>query len=161
MNTANFTGSKYETTRNLSIVDVAKLVRADIKAAEKAGKLPKGIKVAVRTQKYSGGCSLDVEIQAAPGLMICNPERVKFDRDFPHGYTKLPLLSEGASAVRDAVEALVSAYNYNDSDTLTDYFSYKFAGSVQFSMEARCADERIQLANMSLAADSSGGQKII
>lgn len=42
-------GAKYN--RNLSTTEIAKLIRADIMTAIKAGQLPKGIKVGVRDRK--------------------------------------------------------------------------------------------------------------
>ena len=69
-----FQGSKYDA--NATAAENAKRIRADVKEAIKAGKLPKGIKVAVRTSTYSMGASIRVAIEEFPGGSILNPAHV-------------------------------------------------------------------------------------
>jgi len=49
-------GHKYEGWQDAAVI--AKKVRADFKAAQKAGEFPADIKVSVRCHKYSGGQSV-------------------------------------------------------------------------------------------------------
>jgi hypothetical protein len=54
------------TPTRLNAVEIAKVIRARIKAAQKAGKLSKAIKISVRSDSYSQGSSVDVRIMFAP-----------------------------------------------------------------------------------------------
>lgn len=68
-----FQGAKYDA--NATAAENAKRIRADVKEAIKAGKLPKGIKVAVRTSTFSMGASIRVAIEEFPGSIL-NPAHV-------------------------------------------------------------------------------------
>jgi len=134
-NTEKHTGSKFDATRNLPLSEVAKMVRKDIKAAVKAGKLPKGIKVSVRTQR---GYSLDCEIKAVP-FNPSNLDRVVWDIAAPANSNDCPpvLLSEEAYKVLRTVEEIVAAYNRSEVDYMTDYHNNHFFASVKFDYELR------------------------
>ena len=72
-------GSKYEATKGLYSSDLPALMRADIKNAVTRGLLPKGLKVSVRRDSYSGGCSIDMRITAVPaGVEVYNPEFLRW-----------------------------------------------------------------------------------
>lgn len=113
-------GSKYEETKHLDIKDIAKLVRQDIKKAVSSGQLAKA-KYGVRIRRYAGGRSLDVAIK---------------NFDFPlRGEDHL--LTDVASATLQFVRNLVDAYNFDHSDSMTDYFHVRFYGSVDFDSSLR------------------------
>jgi len=95
----NYTGSKYEATRNMGIVDIAKLVRKDLKEA-----FP-DYKCKVQVEKYSMGCSLHIQV---------NGTGIK-DR-----------WSDEARELQSKVRAVADEYNFDNSDPMTDYFSTKF-----------------------------------
>jgi hypothetical protein len=57
----DFYGSKYTGWR--SSAEVAKDYRADVKAAIKAGELPPGLKLSVKSNSYTGGQSIDVTVR--------------------------------------------------------------------------------------------------
>jgi len=146
MENCNSSGSKYD--RDLSIVAIAKRVRAEIKASIKSGAMP-DCKISVRVRKYSGGRSLDVEVTAAPeGFVICSPERVLYERDYPHS-TSHPggRYTDAARALLDALEGIRDAYNYDRSDRMTDYFDVNFYGSVSFDWELERDDKARTLAS--------------
>jgi hypothetical protein len=66
--------------------EIAKLIRNDIKAAVKAGKLPTGIKVSVTTDTYSMGSSIRVSVRELPaGYPLHNPARIAYV--LAHGFT--------------------------------------------------------------------------
>ena len=44
----------------------------------------------------------------------------------------IPWMSEEARALVDKLEAMLCAYTYDKSDTMTDYFNYRFHESVEF-----------------------------
>ena len=91
-------GSKYQVTKDLDIVEIAKLVRKDIKV-----KLP-AIKTSTRVDKYSMGCSINVEILEAPIVL--------------------------KQHYKTEIKKILDSYNYNNSDVMTDYFDYRFSGFV-------------------------------
>ncbi|TET51335.1 MAG: hypothetical protein E3J64_07045 [Anaerolineales bacterium] len=139
----DFKGSKYAETKDLDLAEIAKLVRADIKAAVKAGDLPKGTKTSVRISRYSMGQSLTATITECPGLIVANPDRVRFDLDDPHGHTTLPLLSPDATRVVGVVQDITDSYNYDSSDPASDYYNVRFYGGAGFcsEFEERSRDE--------------------
>ncbi len=92
----NETGSKYEQTKDLDIVAIAKLLRQDIKASVKEGRLP-AVKYGVRIERYSMGQSIHISVGQE-------------------------LTDEVKAAVRD----LADAYNYDRSDPQSDYFCVRF-----------------------------------
>ena len=98
-------GSKYDGKRGM--VDIAKDVRSDIKAAMKAGAIPEGVKLSIRSQD---GRSLRVSVQEAP-FQVLNPARMEKDRDDPHTYTTIPIHTPEAKEVLDRIEAIVDSYN--------------------------------------------------
>lgn len=125
-------GNKYKA--GMDIADIAKAVRADIKAAQKAKQLPKEMKTSVRISRFAGGQSLDVKVQRFP--YECYTEEYKkaelagencyamFDNERAH--TK-----EYKNAMK-VLKAIVGAYNYDGSDTMVDYFNVNFYGNVDF-----------------------------
>lgn len=126
------TGTKYDSTRDIK--EIAKLVRQDIKAAVKAGDLPK-LKASVRISRYSMGQSLDVEIKEVD-CPVANPDRVADDLLGVHPPNH-KLCTDEAYAVKDKVQVLVDEYNYDNSDSMTDYFDVNFYCRVNFSFELK------------------------
>ena len=98
-------GSKYQQTQNLGTVEIAKLVRQDIKSFDPS------YKFSVKVRKFSGGSAIDLEVKAAP-------EQVLTDRE-----KRRALLAD--------LTKILNAYNYDDSDAMTDYFHVRFYGHVQ------------------------------
>jgi len=126
-------GAKYEATRNLDITEIAKRMRADIKALN----LRPGFKVAVRTQRYSGGQSIDIRVTALPDdFRVYSEARASWDKQFPNSY-RPPLSvadqhSPEYNEVKAKLEAIHNAYNRDNSDSMTDYFDTRYYGSVNF-----------------------------
>ncbi|WP_373533393.1 hypothetical protein [Vampirovibrio sp.] len=93
-------GSKYE--RGLDVAEIAKRVRAELKAQVKAKQLPKA--------------------------------RVRFCHQHPaENPLNLPRFTEAGQALIKGVEAIVAAYNYDGSDTASDYWNVNFYSSVFFA----------------------------
>lgn len=127
-------GSKYDET--LDVAEIAKRVRADLKALIKTGTIPKG-KYSVTIQRFCGGCSLRVRLDQliSPHLML-NPERVKFEQENPHAFPgNLPQFSPSGKALLETVQAVVNAYNFDGSHTESDYWNVNFYDSVDFDGE--------------------------
>lgn len=116
-------GPKYEATKGLTVVEVAKLLRAEIKSAVKSGKLPKG-KYSVRSDHNHIG----IEIGGLALARIFSDERLAFDDHgiFGHRERYAP---EMAAAMK-FLEGLHDAYNYDGSDISSDYFNVRYYGGV-------------------------------
>jgi len=111
-------GSKYE--QGLDISEIAKKVRQDIKAAVKAGDLPK-IKASVRIKRYSGGQSLSIEVKEYAYEL----RREASDMEKAM-YRVESVYSDQRKAVDAALEAIAKAYNFDGSDMASDYFHVNF-----------------------------------
>ncbi len=136
-----FEGSRLEMTKGMSRAEIAKLFRGDIKAATARGDLPKGLKVSVRTQEYSGGGSINVRVTAVPaGFGVLNLPRVYADFCTPHVYSDRPMYSAQAAALLKKLDAMLQAYNFDDSDTMTDYFHVRFYGHAEFDSDVTSAE---------------------
>ena len=125
-------GNRYD--KSLSTTQIAAKVRAEIKAAQKAGKLPKG-KIGIRTSYFSGGSSISIR---AVGFQVLNPERLALDIREPHVFHEYgpALYTPRAAAMVKSLESLLSAYNFDGSDSMVDYFHVNFYGHVSFDGDA-------------------------
>jgi len=123
-------GAKYE--KGLQVVEIAKRIRADIKAAIASGEIP-AIKTSVRISRYSMGRSIDVTITEAPFAVI-NPEWVQARNEGVSVWEldNIDKFTAEASRVFDVVESIRAAYNYDRSDSMTDYYDVNFGGGVSF-----------------------------
>jgi hypothetical protein len=132
-------GTKYEATKDLNRTAIAKLVREDIKAAVKAGTLPRA-KYSVRKRDYAGGGSIDISFSHVEGdFVLFNEERVRFDiATKDREFTYMPIYSEQAKALTDALDAILNAYNFDGSESQVDYFHVRFYGhaKVEWQWEA-------------------------
>lgn len=126
-----YRGSKYEATRGLSMVEVAKRIRADIKQMIQAGTLPKGIKVSVRVAHYN---ALRVNITALPaGFKVYKESYARATKNFTQPADRYNDYFDGVytdemQSVLDALDANTSSYNRDNSDIMTDYFDVRFYG---------------------------------
>jgi hypothetical protein len=129
---AHYTGENYESSRDIK--DIAKDIRKDIKTAIKSGKLPK-VKVSIRISRYSMGQSLTIEIKET-SFPTVTPAFVRWlseDNFAPHRYTPI------AGRVLEDITNIANAYNYNKSDSMTDYYDTNFYTHVQYDTELRAA----------------------
>ncbi len=136
-------GSKHAATKDLNTTQIAKLFREEIKAAIKAGELPKGLKVSIRSEYFSGGSAIRCKVTAIP-FPLYNPEHLKWEQENPHGcYRDAPTrLTEEASKLLKELDGRLAAYNFDGSESQVDYFHVRFYGSVDY-----CYDlERLETA---------------
>jgi hypothetical protein len=139
-------GAKYEATRNLSRVEIAKRMRADIKALG----LPAGFKVSVTCQSYSGGGSIDIRVTAVPeNFRYYTDKAASWLKQFPHAEHRMPMHWEDAlhsewREVRDTLKRVHSSYNRDNSDSSVDYFDTRYYGGVdldwQLARDVRARD---------------------
>lgn len=137
----NFTGKKYKSGRKTT--DIAKLVRVDIKAAIKEGRLPDGTKTSVRSLKFPDGHWIAVYIRHLGTQRVINPAWVKWHDKNPHGiWCEAPALHTAtASKAIKTIRSIVDDYNFDDSDPSTNYTCTNFSTYVIFDYEYREADE--------------------
>lgn len=127
--------TELSTREYVDTATIAKWIRAQVKAMRAAGEanggvdLPADAKVTVRTDKYAGGSSIDVAIwapaewvYAAPGA----PEGPEYHHQPAHGGYTL-----AAQVAQSIIKAMVDRYNWDNSDSMTDYFDVRFYGSVE------------------------------
>ena len=130
-----FYGSKYKETRGKTTTEIAKMFREDVKAAQKAGDLPRGLKLSVKTRYFSGGSAIDVKIVAVPqGFRVLNPAWVVAQAADPHHFLperNCPAFTAEAENLLVAVKAMIDAYNMDGSDSSVDYYCVRFYGSTE------------------------------
>lgn len=147
-------GAGYDPHRYESAADIAKRMRADIKAAVAAGELPAAPKYSVRVENYSGGRSIDINVLDWPSAWqqcdgykpghgagsgrpelctdyFCAPRLELLGEQRP-GSQPHEVLTVDARAALKVLEAIHGAYNYNRSDSMVDHFDVNFYGSVSF-----------------------------
>lgn len=106
----------------ISTAEHAKSIRNDIKAAIKAGTLPKGLVTSVRTKSYSGGSSIGCYVQALPeGVSLYNRAHVAFQMAHPRA-TKWDMPHEAeeryspeARAILAKLTEIVAHYHEDNS----------------------------------------------
>lgn len=127
-----FVGEKYASER-LDVAEIAKRMRAWIKAARKAGEagggfdLPAEAKVSVRIERFSMGQSINIAVLADPAWVYVAPGAAAdySDNRPAHGGQTL-----AAHKVEAIIKAELNSYNRDDSDPQTDYFDVWFYGHV-------------------------------
>lgn len=141
----NYTGINFK--RGRDIAEVAKLVRADLKKAVKKGELPKGFKASVRISRYSMGQSLDIEIQACPGVSVLNRRRMLLDLRGEHATTMtrpisdIRIPSDEGAAVIEFIDGIRNSYGYDRSGhEPDDYSNCLFYGDTKFSYAMETAE---------------------
>jgi hypothetical protein len=122
----------------LDTAEIAALIRQDIKEAVKRGQLPKA-KYSVRTDRYSMGSSIDVVVSGLP-FPVINPDAfivqpgaswVTFDSSrYRSRFTP------AAQEVERKLNAIIDAYHWDKSDSMTDYYHERFARNVRLTEDA-------------------------
>lgn len=149
-------GSRNTESKWVDAAEVAKAVRADIKfaqtlAANDPMRLPKGIKVSVKTRRYAGGQSLDLVVKALPGK-VTNPAWQLHAAVFPHEIqpSHVAHLTKEAARVVEALERIVGMYNFDESDAMRDYFHTAFYAHVSIDQ----ALEQLPTVDAELVSDA-------
>lgn len=123
--------SKYN--RDLSIADITKAIRADLKA-----EFP-GWKFSVRKNRYN---SIAVEIQFAP-VSLFNPEWVKQTKEENYCYNEERFSILGKK-LWNKIEQIADSYNFDGSDIQSDYFHVNYYLHVTIDYYFQCSEvERI------------------
>lgn len=139
-------GEKYQATRDLSVTQIAKLIRDEIKfirktaaatqAGEEAalsivdpiGEAPASIRISVRTRHHS---AIDIELTGVPqewGWVRGTDYRAPWMGEHWMHTPKL-------EALMDELKVMLSAYNYNGDNAMFDHFDSRFYTSVRIAWE--------------------------
>lgn len=155
-------GDRYD--RSLSTTEIAKLIRANVRALVKAGKLPTDWKYSVRTDYFAGGSAIRVratsprpimvasaaeqyDMQAGKADPIRHPETGHWVRHYGECHTI------EAAAVYAVLNAEHNAYNYNGSETQVDYFDVNYYGQVTLDTADGVAEALTPAERDALAAE--------
>jgi hypothetical protein len=128
-----FTGRRYHTTKHLGLPEIAQQMRADIAQLKTDNLLPAHAAVSVRIdQKGTGSGSINITVTGMHDAEIWHTPGVTdmHTRD-GHWGGLTPL----GRQVTDALEDIHHAYNYDRSDTMTDYFDVRYYGGVSILNE--------------------------
>ncbi len=132
-NARRHNGSKYDPA--LDVKEIAVRLRAEYKDAIKAGTLPK-MKIGVRIERYSGGRSIRVTLKDVQGIGVINPEYWQAVKKDGHGARPAgERYTEEFKAAKARVEEMREAYNFDDSDSMTDYFHVNYYGNTDVDWE--------------------------
>lgn len=120
-------GKKYD--YNLDIKEIAKRVRKQIKE-----KFP-DITVSVTIRRFSGGQSMDMEIKKLPFIPysfafidLIEQQQTIHPKTDHLIRTNQSMYNEAYTKLVDALKSMANAYNYDNSDPMTDYFDVNFYG---------------------------------
>jgi len=117
-------GPKYDPATWRSSAEVARPLRADLKAAQAGGALPASAVFSVRSDSFAGGQSVRVEIRNLPDREILDDHP-----DFPHRY------GPAARELERAVRRMANAYNRDRSDSQSDVFDVHYYARVSIETE--------------------------
>lgn len=115
-------GSKYQQTKDLDIKEIAKLVRADLAAAQKDGRITRDARLSVKIKRYSGGQDMTVTAKYPYPIRVSS-EVTEAQREEGLSW---PWLVRRVVVNKEACEAIMAEYNYDDSDAQSDYFNVNF-----------------------------------
>jgi hypothetical protein len=119
------TGPKYDRDRWRTSAGVARLLRADLKAAQQSAALPPTAVFSVRSETFAGGQSVRVEIRNLPDREILD--------DHPD-YPNRP--SRAALELERTVRRMANAYNRDASDRQSDVYDVNYLALVSVETES-------------------------
>lgn len=128
-------GNKYDAS--LSTVEIAKRIRADVKALAISG-----LKVSVRS-RTKGTSAIDIEIKALPEDMnVYNESYTSYRKQFPDTNADVRFdfnsrFTQEYLALFETINSIHSAYNHDGSNYMTDYFDVNYYGNVSLDWRVR------------------------
>jgi hypothetical protein len=110
-----------------SAADIAKLIRADLKAGVASGDLPStfagyDVTYSVTVENYSGGRSIGIEVRGVP-------EAARTELRTDHFGYEVNANTDDANALLAKLKTYHWAYNYDGSDSQTDYYHVNYGGA--------------------------------
>jgi hypothetical protein len=136
-----FTGSKYKETSNLSTTELAKLIRSEINA-----KFPKKkwYNISVRSEYFAWWSAIEVEIKATPFDWLTPEYKQALQtqdwdlfrrREDTRAYWQQTRYTTELCLFKDTLKNIQNQYNFDDSDSMTDYFHVNYYGGVTVSYD--------------------------
>jgi len=119
------TGPRYDPDQWRTSAEVARLLRADLKAAQQSAALPPTAVFSVRSESFAGGQAVRVEIRNLP-----DPEILDDHPDYPHR------LNRDARELERTVRRMANAYNRDASDRQSDVYDVHYYAHVMIETEA-------------------------
>jgi N12 class adenine-specific DNA methylase len=123
-------GSKLNTGKNggriYDVSEINKRIREDIKVLTKEKIIPKGLKLSIKKDHHS---SMTITIKEIPNsISMITPEFAQWRLENPTEYRSDSPTEQTIEylALYHAVEATAEAYNYDNSDMMTDYHDTNF-----------------------------------
>lgn len=149
-----FVGSKYA-GKFQPAAEIAKSIRADLKAAQAMDALPDGVAFGVTSRNFAGGQSVSVQIKKLA------------DQDTTVVNDKTNYVTERSSAEGESLEkpvqAILNAYQRDNSDSQRDHFEVQFYGHVDTQSEYerdREAEEKFDRAQARSGADRADSHQV-
>jgi len=125
-------GTKYNGFR--SAVEISKDIRQDIKEEIAAGRLPKDLKVSVKSRYYAGGQSIDIKWSSSVATHAI---------DESYGRHSIKASTLGAD-ISIRLKQIADAYNYDNSDVQSDYFDTLFYCFPQWDYSVKLKGSNIE-----------------
>jgi hypothetical protein len=144
-------GARYEEVKRMSLPEIAKRMREDIKVARKVeaklstgtdvalpdplaalATMPKGMKVSVTSEYFSGGGAIRMRVYNLPEKgwgYVKELDRYGMHEHWVPGPQLKPIL--------DALEQIHGWYNFDGSDAMVDYFHVNYYGGVDVDWRER------------------------
>lgn len=120
-------GSKAKPGEYRRTADIAKDIRADIKAAVAKGDLPGTTKnYTVKSKSFSGGSSIDVRAVDLPGMWTTG-----ISYRYGDGGREVDVLTEEGKRVEQILKQIHGSYNYDGSEAMVDYYDVNFYGQAE------------------------------
>jgi hypothetical protein len=101
----------------LRTTDIAKLIRKDVAEVFKKAD---GWKISITSEYFAGGSSINLTVKKSPIVLREYNEELGYET-----------LNEEGKKVQKELEQLVDAYNFDGSDTQTDYFYKNYYSHVR------------------------------
>lgn len=129
-------GVAYRATERLDVTEIAKRIRVGLRNAQELGGLPAEMTWTVQVSRGSMCRAIDVRLSGMPDSWTYLEPGLEPDYcahpAVPHhgGHT------DAANSALKIAEEIHAAYNFNDSDSMTDYFHVNYYGQVKITDEA-------------------------
>ena len=134
-------GIMYERTKNMTVKEIAAQIRKTIRQAAKDGIIPSEWKYSVRYRSASMSQAIDVTVEIPAD--IYDLEQAYWD-EHNHPYRTFPEMLVGKYEplarmlqTSELLNSIHRGYNYDGSDSMTDYYDVRFYGNVSFIREGR------------------------
>lgn len=134
-------GTLYERTKNLTVKEVAAQIRKTIRQAAKDGIIPTEWKYSIRYRSASMSQAIDIYVEV-PGDVYDMEQNYYTENGHPYRTFPEMLTGKYESLARllqttDLLWSIHRGYNYDGSDSMTDYFDVRFYGGVTVTREGR------------------------